>query len=490
MRQVHIGIAGIVFFVLIFSMGCIQPECPSSCDDKNACTTDVCGPDTNYACESTPISGDATGCSGETDDCHFQSCESGSCVTKTTQACSFVVVCEDFSIMNPPYEFYKSMNDMPSFVCNVTNNGEQSGNVFLSAQVEGYSGVFEKIVSVGAGKTEPVGITLSFTDDFYDLPEAKSALLKIKGTYADKVIYVDSRSIQVEKSSIFSPKLGDEKLVAMWVTYNDPCIEEVISEAKKFAPEGQFLAYMGDEETLMQELEAVFYSLYYQDMKYVSSTLSSTDMEEAIYSQDIRLPYRSLKYKQMNCIDGAVLYSAILEKLDYETGIAFIPGHAFVVVKDFEGNWIPIETTVTGDDISSFEDAYMYGLDSLRNSDIVIIDVHEAIAEGIIPMPVGEHDCEIRDLSEEAEYYQGVVSGDCTDVDYGYIQNGYCTFDNAAYCYDGVVYWDFDGSDCGGVYPNCLDADYGFVSDGYCTLDSQAYCERGEMYWAIYGECD
>ncbi len=196
----------------------------------------------------------------------------------------------------------------------------------------------------------------------------------------------------------------------------------------------------------------------------------------------------------MNCIDGAVLYAAILEKLDYETGIAFVPGHAFVVVWHPEGYWIPIETTVTGDDISSYEDALLIGLENMEDPELYIIDVHEAFANGITPMPVGKHECGLSNLDEEAviyqEYLQGAAeSGGCYDADYGYIEEGYCTVDNAAYCSQGVVYWDMDGSDCGGVAPSCMDQDYGYVLDGYCTYDGAAYCEDGTVYWAAEGDC-
>jgi hypothetical protein len=438
----------------------------------------------------TAIDGDVQGCSGEVDECTIQTCIDGVCTTNTKQECAYTVSCEEFDIVSPSYEFYKSMNALPSFSCRIDNSGEQQGTLTLSAEITGYSNEFEKMVTVGAGETEYVDVYFAYDDAFYDSTDSKSAMLKVKVATSGRDIYVDSKSIQIEKSSVFSPELGDEALIAMWVTYNDPCIEEIISEAKKFAPDGQFIGYMGNMGTINDELAAVFYALYYQDIKYVSSTFTSTNIGDALYNQDIRFPYRSLKYKQMNCIDGAVLYSAILEKLDYETGIGFVPGHAFVMVRNIDGNWLPIETTVTGDEISSFEDAVEMGEQNMLSAQLQVIDVHAAIESGITPMPVGEHDCEIEDLSEIADAYQTVVMGaDCNDPDYGYLQNGYCSYDNAAYCLDGIVYWDMDGSECGGVYPDCMDVDYGYVMDGYCSYDNAVYCLDGIVYWAAPGDC-
>ncbi len=403
------------------------------------------------------------------------------------------ISCEKFDIVSPSYEYYKTSNDIPAFSCQVTNEGAETVTVLLSSEIEGHSNKFEQTVVIPPGTTKTVGIHFSYNMPFYDLSSATSATLKTRISVGGETIRVDTENVQIEKSSVFSPELGDEALIAMWVTYNDPCIEEIISEAKKFSPNGEFIGYMGDEENVHAELAAVYYALYFQDVNYVSSTFSTTNAENAIYQQDVRLPYRSLKYKQMNCIDGAVLYAAILEKLDYETGIAFIPGHAFVVVNDGADYWIPIETTVTGDDLSEYWDAVEYGYESLEDPELEIIDVHFAIESGVMPFPTGTHDCGIKNLDEEAEGYRAYMESpamDCYDADYGHIEDGSCTIDNAAYCREGVVYWDMDGSDCGGVYPNCIDEDYGYIKDGFCTIDNAAYCEDGAVYWAGPGQCE
>ncbi|MEO0249253.1 MAG: hypothetical protein ABIN58_06850, partial [candidate division WOR-3 bacterium] len=215
---------------------------------------------------------------------------------------------------------------------------------------------------------------------------------------------------------------GQEELIAVWVTYNDPCIEEFISEAKKFSPDGEFRAYQRGKEGVEKELAAVFYALREMNISYVSSTFSTTEAEEASYNQDVRLPWQSLKYRQMNCVEGAVLYSAILERLEYETAIAFVPGHAFVLVRskkgwEEEGNflsglfggwggeWIAIETTDTGDRSISFEDAVRRG-EAWLGGNGKAIRVHEAIERGIVPLPTGSHECSIPDLSMEAAEYR------------------------------------------------------------------------------------
>jgi hypothetical protein len=402
------------------------------------------------------------------------------------------VECDEFEIVSPSYEFYKSMNDLPSFSCDVRNDGMESVTVLVSSQITGYSSEFEQTLVLASGATKTVNIQYSFEDEFYDLNDATSALLKTSFEVGGEVVRSDSENVQIEKSSVFSPDLGDEGLIAMWVTYNDPCIEEIISEAKKFAPGQQFMGYLGDYSTMKQELAAVFYALYYQDIKYVSSTFTSTKVESAFYEQDIRFPYRSLTYKQMNCIDGAVLYSAILEKLDYETGVALIPGHAFVVVWDpFYETWIPIETTVTGDEVSTFDDAVAYGMESMMDPELQIVNVHEAIQQGISPMPTGTHECEIEKLDEIAEVYRELTAGSCMDPDYGFMGNGECSYDSLAICLEGIVYWAEEG-ECGGSVGSgdCTDPDYGYIWNGQCSYDELAICIDGIVYWAEEGDCE
>lgn len=396
----------------------------NTCDDGNPCTADLCSIDTQYRCMHKALDGEYGGCSGETDECHAKTCSGGACMEEQVRACSYSLECDVPILLNPPYEYYKKALGEPSFHCTISNLDEVAGKVEFSAEVEGYSGIFEKTVEMEPNETREIGVLLNFNEKFYSLEESTFSTLKTRLSCQNYTLGSDSETVQIEKASIYAPPRGDEELLAVWVTYNDPCIEEIISEAKKLTPDGEFRAYQRGEEDRMEELEAVFYALRYQNITYVSSTFSTTDAGTTFYNQDIRLPYKSLKYKQMNCVDGAVLYAAILEKLEYETAIAFSPGHAFVLVKsrsggwglDFFGgmfsgydrDWIAIETTDTGDPEATFEDAVRAGERNLDQA-TEIVDVHSAIEKGVVPLPVKEHQCSIADLSKKAEEHQALL---------------------------------------------------------------------------------
>ncbi len=398
-------------------------SCPKSCDDANPCTLDVCGPETQNRCAHEPLDGEIGTCSGEERGCLEKQCSAGACVENKVRACEYEIECAIPELMSPPYEHYKLGKGAPALRCTITNLDNVSGKIELSAQLEGYSSVGGNTVVIAPGGSGEAGLSLVYADEFYQIEESKFATLRVEAKNSNETVYSDSKTVQLQKATVYSPPEGEEELIAAWVTYNDPCIEEFISEAKKFAPDGEFRAYQRDDEGIREELAAVFYALRFQNISYVTSVFSTTDAGGTAYNQDIRLPYQSLKYRQMNCVEGAVLYSAILEKLEYETAIAFVPGHAFVLVRSNSGgggwglfffggvderwnsNWIPIETTDTGDESVSFGGA-VKNAEGYLNDGTTIIDVHGALESGAVPMPVGKHECNIADLTAQAEEYR------------------------------------------------------------------------------------
>jgi hypothetical protein len=397
-------------------------SCPKSCDDGNPCTADICSAETQNKCTHTALDGEVGSCSGEENGCLAKQCSVGACVENKVRACEYEIACKIPELISPPYEYYKLAKGAPALRCIITNVDNISGKIELSAQLEGYSKAGRQTTVIAPGETQEVGVALVYVDEFYQIEESKFAIMNAEVKNSNETIYSDSKTVQLQKATVYSPPEGEEELIAAWVTYNDPCIEEFISEAKKFSPNGEFRAYQGSDADIKEELAAVFYALRSENITYVTSVFSTTDSGGAAYNQDIRLPYQSLKYKQMNCVEGAVLYSAILEKLEYETAVAFIPGHAFVLVRsksgggwgtfffgnfleDWDGEWIAIETTDTGDESVTFEGAVREGAGYL-NGQTDIIDVHGAIESGVVPMPVGEHECNIADLTAQAEEYK------------------------------------------------------------------------------------
>ncbi len=69
--------------------------CPPSCDDKNPCTEDLCGQETEFVCVHKALSGEKSGCSGTAGTCLIYSCSEGSCIKSQITPCEGNGICEN-----------------------------------------------------------------------------------------------------------------------------------------------------------------------------------------------------------------------------------------------------------------------------------------------------------------------------------------------------------------------------------------------------------
>ena len=93
-----------------------------------------------------------------------------------------------------------------------------------------------------------------------------------------------------------------------------------------------------------------------------------------------------------NCIDGSLLFAALLENMGVRPVLNLIPGHAIIGVESgptSSGSYWPIETTQMGTG-ASWSVALFSAMDTLMEtdpSDIETVYVDEARAKGLTPMP-------------------------------------------------------------------------------------------------------
>ena len=62
-------------------------QCPSSCDDGNPCTNDLCSVNTNFVCVHNPLNNEQRGCSGSAGTCRAYSCVNGACTIINVTPC-------------------------------------------------------------------------------------------------------------------------------------------------------------------------------------------------------------------------------------------------------------------------------------------------------------------------------------------------------------------------------------------------------------------
>ncbi|PIT85443.1 hypothetical protein COU36_03200 [Candidatus Micrarchaeota archaeon CG10_big_fil_rev_8_21_14_0_10_59_7] len=320
--------------------------------------------------------------------------------------------------LNPAFVTFMQSKGISSTFC-VVRNGNEEGNYVISAEIPDWSDKASNTSFLRAGEMLKIELPLTFKDKFFSNREFQNIQIQYFVEKDGKTIYSATQKgnvtsatqlifgMQTENDAIFAPFLA-----AMWVTPNDPCIERVISAAKELMPGRAFADYQGyagksDEEKTymtMQQAKAVYDTLQGHGMSYVNSVTTFGDPTK--FSQNVRLPYESLETKNANCIDGAVLYAAVFEKIGLEPIIIIIPGHAFVAVRnDRNASSVTfIETTATG--TKSFEEAalaaeetynrQMEGMNAGDNQSMVVpIDVAAARSLGVAPFPITNAECDV-----------------------------------------------------------------------------------------------
>ena len=191
---------------------------------------------------------------------------------------------------------------------------------------------------------------------------------------------------------------------SVWVTPMADSITAIVNEVANKLPNGEILVYQKygvyqDNEDPMgvstwTVINAVFEVLQSRNIKYVENNGAGS------IGQRINYPIETLRKKQGLCIETAVLFASVLERLGYLTSIIFIPEHAFVgwlkepkenpEYEDFD----VVETTMIGDKNATFLDANLEGIrkyyDPLGDESYAIeyvtnVPIYAMRALGILP---------------------------------------------------------------------------------------------------------
>ena len=135
-------------------------------------------------------------------------------------------------------------------------------------------------------------------------------------------------------------------IFAAYVNEDHPWIEKILAEALKTGLVNSFSGTQADQNGVMKQVFAVWYVMQKLGFRYSSITDSSAYGRKT-YSQYVRLFDDSIKSGQANCVDGSVLFVAILQKIGIPANLVIIPGHCFVCF-DNGKEWVGLETTVMG----------------------------------------------------------------------------------------------------------------------------------------------
>ncbi len=140
-------------------------------------------------------------------------------------------------------------------------------------------------------------------------------------------------------------------------------------------------------DTVVDALQAVYEELQAWGITYDSVAFSFFNPSS---SESVRWPSAVLADRAANCIDGGMLFASVMESLQLEPVVVFVPGHAYMGVRQAPGSTLlwPVETTMLGN--APFLSALLQGIGEYQNPGIqhlAEMDIKAARLAGLVPIP-------------------------------------------------------------------------------------------------------
>ncbi|MDR1830978.1 MAG: hypothetical protein LBQ76_09435 [Candidatus Fibromonas sp.] len=304
---------------------------------------------------------------------------------------------KDIKIGELQYEeiiYTSTFNNIPSNIkCVVENSGSKPHRIAFQYWL---NGGFSKVVSV-TKDIEPMsrmefelGRELSLAKEAFAIKsETKTTLeIRVYGLDGDKVpLFERSYGIRLLPPQFFNWR--EPEYIAAFITYQMDSIPALQREvAQKI---GGIDAYQRrDTSRVEEQVKAVYEIITERKWHYLGGFATNA-------GQKVRYPVEIMREKSANCIEGALLFSAIIESLGIGTAIVLVNrpygGHAYLAWKSDERldhfDKI-IETTLAfSDNPASYEQATMRGNDEFygdKNAGYIgkIIDVKKMWNAGIV----------------------------------------------------------------------------------------------------------
>ncbi len=279
----------------------------------------------------------------------------------------------------------------------VTNASQARLRGRVSVQVFGWSDWEIQIVDVAAGESRTLMFAPTFYPRLYANREIVAATAAVDVTdMAGHQLFATTLPVRLRAAGdiYWGKDFKFAQFIASWVTPHDARVEQVLAQAKEFAPHRRLPGYEDWKTAQIQEratyaqAKAIYRALQARGVSYVKS--SATFGRNLAVSERVRLPEESLRNASANCIDGAVMYASLFENLGMDPMIVLVPGHAYAGVRTAAGSnrFFYLETSLTGR--VTFEAAVLAaqkGLARYRPDEKTVIDVAKARVAGIYPMP-------------------------------------------------------------------------------------------------------
>lgn len=147
-------------------------------------------------------------------------------------------------------------------------------------------------------------------------------------------------------------------LMGAYVNEDSPVVDEFLKDVLNMTTLNAFLGYQaGTEDSVIEQVEAIFNTLRAKGVKYSSITDTSNNNPNVV-SQYIRFADELMNNTQANCADGTVFFCSVLRKIGIKPVMVFQPGHVYLgyYAKEDKSRFYLLETTMIGG-TASFEEA-------------------------------------------------------------------------------------------------------------------------------------
>lgn len=286
--------------------------------------------------------------------------------------------------------------------------------ILIKSWIQGFTDTSTITQVVNPGEEIVVSPMFSFDDEALLALTSPKKVQRHVEAYAfennQKILFYSvSKTVTIHPMQVFGAleeifndtiSLYPEVLMPYWfsvfVTPTADSISKMVGEIAKKLPEGKLLVYQKYDADLSIELslkrvaKAVFEILQSRNIKYIENTGAAS------IGQRINYPVETLRKKEGICIETAVLFASVLERLGFDAYIVLIPGHAFVGWATEEGGALNdfLETTMIGDANVTFEEANEAGIEEFQNEVLLgniesgesaVISIKIARNYGILP---------------------------------------------------------------------------------------------------------
>jgi hypothetical protein len=144
---------------------------------------------------------------------------------------------------------------------------------------------------------------------------------------------------------------------AAYVNEQHPFVDKLLREALDREVVDGFTGYQAnDPHEVMRQAYALWDLLVARDIRYSSITVSAVS-SETVASQHVRLIEDSVNNSQANCVDGAVLWASLLQKIGIDSFLVMEPTHCYAgfFTDESHETAYAIETTMLGADLEDEE---------------------------------------------------------------------------------------------------------------------------------------